>query len=259
MIVSVLLRHVQRITPVDGMCLAQDAAIRELVGSLAKDTAGIIEPCADEQSHRVLQAEAASAERSPLFFAVAFKSRSGEQQKQQAAQTGCRLAGSQSDQQDVAQPKTEETPSHLPLSDSDQPTQKAASVGTNASVHQNNGSSSLQQHAEATKTSNGNSDGCDVNPGVGQSGIAKSSLGQGSSASACISRGSAIAAAAESFTKACEGLRFRAEVNLKQPSAVISLEILPVGSVSLAAVSILQSKACVLKPKLTMKSLQTDK
>jgi len=246
-------------TPVDGMCLAQDAAIRELVGSLAKDLAGIIEPCGDEQSHGVQQADAASAERSPLLFAVAFKSISGEQQKQQAAQTGNSLAGSQPHEQDVARPKTGKMPSNLPLSDSDQPTQKATSVKANASVPQTNASSSSQQHDDATITSNGDSGGRDVIPGVGQSGIDTSSVPQASSASACISRGAAIAAAAESFAKACEDLGLKAEVNLKQPSAVISLEILPVGSCSLAAVSTLHSKACVLKPKLTVKSLQTDK
>ena len=71
-----------------------------------------------------------------------------------------------------------------------------------------------------------------------------------------ISRGAAIAAAADSFAAACKDAGIDAKVNLRQPGVVVCLEILPVGSYTLAAISIVESKACVLKPKLTLKPLQ---
>lgn len=81
-------------------------------------------------------------------------------------------------------------------------------------------------------------------------------MGQNSRASAAISRGAAIAAAAESFAAACSDAGLDTEVNLRQPAAVICLEILPVGSFAIAAVSIVESSSCVLKPKLALKPMQ---
>ena len=65
-----------------------------------------------------------------------------------------------------------------------------------------------------------------------------------------------IAAAAESFAAACKDAGIGAEVNLRQPGTVLCLEIVPVGSQAIAAVGIVESNACILKPKLSMKLLQ---
>ena len=78
-------------------------------------------------------------------------------------------------------------------------------------------------------------------------------------AAPCISRAAATAAAAESFSSACHDAGVRAVVKLKQAQALICLDMLPVGVSAIAGVSIMDSSACVLTPKLALKPLHGGK
>ncbi len=247
-------RHVQRITPVDGMCKASTAAIRELVHSLAKTHATSQEPQCVEVCIREEFDRPASSDRPLLPFAVAFKSRSGEAQKQhtQEGSKGQAREDRRAESVAVRGLKTQ----HQGSDEHHEQQGKQAARGVGLSALQGEASSIPSQPDGARALTD------DERSRVGEADSGshgeepQTPLGQVDSASTSISRGVAIAAAAESFVAACQSAGVDAEVNLRQPDAVVCLEILPVGSCTIAAISIVESSACVVKPKLTLKPLQ---
>lgn len=246
-----LRRHVQRITAVDGMCLAQEAAIGKLVSQLGTEWASLA------------SARFTSDEDAPLSFAVAFKSRQDEQQKQQA-QAGSKTAKNQKCEE--AAP-TQQSPAEVSLSaglpdsapSQEQSAQQTASADSKATSPGKDCESKSQQPAAAEDPVSNGGKACEVAPAAGGIGKDAELSGEDEPASTFISRGAAIAAAAESFSAACRDAGIKIKVNLKVPHTVICVEILPVGSSVLAAISIVKSGACILKPKLTMKPLHEGK
>ena len=238
-------RHVQRITPVDGMCLASAGAIRQLVCSLASDFASD-----QDSAHKEPQSSGAS-DRAHVAFAVAFKNRCNEPQEQQTQAGSIGKARKDSSAGSVAV-SAPDKPSHVLDQPHERQSEQAAGE-TGISVSQGEkGSIPLQLDTARTLTNGGSRGDGEEHYSQGQeAGILK-----GRVSSTSISRGAAIAAAAESFAAACKDAGVDAEVNLRQPGAVLCLEILPVGSQALAAVGVVESKACILKPKLSTRPLQ---
>ena len=250
-------RHVQRVSPVDGMCLASDSAIRQLVSSLTEAFTTAWEP-SSRYSPKEEPSNSAPADRPPILFAVAFKSRFGPQKSQKgtcgkeqacedssaanAAADAAANAGSLDDQCGRG---------HQP--DKQQGPQASEDPGTHTPSHK--GGSTSSQHDEVIPGTDDSSFGTEVRS-ARKAKPQELQVGQTGSANKPISRGIAIAAAAESFAASCKDANICAKVDLKQPSVVICLEILPKRNGAIAAVSIVDSKACTLKPKLTLKPLQ---
>ena len=241
------------------MCLASDAAIRQLVCSLTEAFTTAQDLSCREVCLREEPSRCAPADRPPLFFAVAFKSRfAGPQKaqtdagrKKQACEdsSAANLAASAATNAGLLDVQHGRT--HQP--DEQQGQQTLESTGIPVSSHE--GSSIPRQPDQVIPLTSDSSTG-----EKGRCGRQEEQevlhIGQTGSVSTNISRKIAIAAAADSFATACKGAEIRAQVNLKQPSIVICLEVLLVGSVTIAAASIVDSKACILKPKLTLKPLQ---
>ena len=318
--VSALCRHVQRVTPVDGLCLPEEAPIRQLVASLAKifvSTSPACEhlkkkeaigqgklalspaapdPSASASEHLKKEAKAqdkaepssaalqsrasacgqlerkangqgktepySAGSEGVLPFAVAFKSRSGNPENKQQACVGSMSAAKQNSEQAMTGygPPEALNSSHTTGNgaNNDGPQQRAApaSLGGPAS---NAGNSSAKEPDEAP----GMLQMCKggraqvVLCGAKEAEALLDAKMQTRPAAPCISRVAATAAAAESFSSACHGAGVNAVVSLKQAQALVCLDILPVGVSAIAGVSIMDSSACVLTPKLALKPLHS--
>ena len=237
----------------DGMCWATEAAIRQLTYSLAEEFATARKKVCKQQLLKKEPSDPEVAHRPPLLFAVAFKSRSSEQQEPEAQAGSKGQACGDSIAGSVAV-KSAPPPCQGSVWPHEQ--QGEAEAGdVRTTVHLEQDSSILPQRDSGTLTKQ--SSRCDEGEcGRSRGAQEQSQMGQDSPASAAISRGAAIAAVAESFAAACSDANLDTEVNLRQPDAVVCLEILPVGSIATAAISIVESRTCVLKPKLALKPLQ---
>ena len=320
--VSALCRHVQRINPLDGLCLPEEAPIRQLVASLAKvfvSTSSACEhlekkvsigqgklglssaapdPCAsasehvEKESEAQDKAESSSAALQPrtspcrqlgrevngqdkaepysagpegvLPFAVAFKSRSGNPESKQQACASSMSAAKQNPEQAMPgngppkAPNSSHTNGDGAKSDAPQKQEVSSSLGGPAcsadsgSAQQPDEAPGMLQMCESGKAQV-------VLCGAKEAEALLGANMQTRHAAPCISRGAATAAAAESFLSACHDLGVRAVVKLKQAQALICLDILPVGVSAIAGVSIMDSSACVLTPKLALKPLHGGK
>ena len=226
------------------MCQTSTAAIRQLVTSLAKEFVTSQEPRSGEQLLSTEPGRSAPSGRPLLPFAVAFKSRSGEPQEphRQEGSKGQALGDSQAESVRGLKTQHQETDQHH----EQQGRQKFGDCvlqGGASDIPLQGDDARIAAIDERSKGGKGECEG-------------HGEKGQFGSAGTSISRGAAIAAAAESFVAACKDAGIDAKVNLIQPGAVVCLEILPVGSHTTAAIGIVDSKSCVLKPKLTMKALQ---
>ena len=231
----------------DGMCPAQAAPIRELVTRLAQSYASLRE---------VPQAEHAELEPgrheqntgAPLKFAVAFKSRSGKQEGQQV-QEGTALAITLASAGGLTLPKAAE---------GCQSVRRNSIAGDAYTAAKDCSRRAKQPAADAVAGSEG-TDASRVDAPTESSAKAGIAFGESQGAGVCISKEVAVAAAAQGFSRACGDAGLVAEVDLEQPQAVICLEVLPVGASTIAAVSIVDSIACVLRPRLVLKPLQVCK
>ena len=231
----------------DGMCSAREASIRELVSHLAQGYTSLREN---------LQAEHAELEPgkhrrdagAPLKFAVAFKSRCGKQEGQQV-QKGATLATTPASAGSLTISKAAEEFQNRPK----------GSVPDEASSPAKDCSRCAGQPAgdapAGSKAMGASKIGASLNSSV----KAGSASGESPAAGLRISREVAVAAAAKGFSRACGDAGLMAEVNLKQPHTVICLDVLPVGASTIAAVSIVDSSACVLRPRLVLKALHACK
>ena len=228
----------------DGMCPAQEAPIWELVNRLAQSYASLRE---------IPQAEHAELEPgrhkrstgAPLKFAVAFKSRSGKEEGQQV-QKGAALATTPAPAGGLILPGAAEACQSV----------QGKSVAEDAYTAAKDCSRCAGQPAADAVVGSSARDASRVNAPVDSSAKAGIASRESQGAGVCISREVAVAAAAKGFSKACSDAGWMAEVDLEQPQAVICLEVLPVGASSIAAVSIVDSSACVLRPRLVLKPLQ---
>ena len=231
----------------DGMCPAQEAPIRELVSRLAHSYASLRE---------VTQAEHAELEPgrhrrhtgAPLKFAVAFKSRSGKQEGRQV-------------QKDTALATTPAPAGGLILPEAAEGCQSVRknSIAEDACTAAKDCCRCAGQPAADAVAGSKEGGASIVNAPMDSSAKAGIASGESQGVGVCISRELAVAAAAEGFSRACGDAGWMAEVDLEQPQAVICLEVLPVGASTIAAVSIVDSSACVLRPRLVLKSLQVCK
>ena len=231
----------------DGVCLASTGAIRQLVRSLAEDFAS-----GQDSAHKVPQSSGAS-DRPHVSFAVAFKNRCSEPQEQQtrAGSKGHARGGSSAGS--VAVSVLDKHCHGDGQSHEQQIEQAARDAGIPVSRRKESSNRLRMDSAKNLTHESSRGDEEECKSKGEETEIPK---GQGSSESTSISREAAIAAAAESFAAACKDAGIDAEVNLRQPGTVLCLEIVPVGSQAIAAVGIVESNACILKPKLSMKLLQ---
>ena len=231
----------------DGMCPAEEAPIRELVSRLAQSFASL---------RGVLQAEHAELEPgrhtchtgAPLKFAVAFKSRSGKQEGQQM-QKGTALAITPASADGLSLPEAAEASQSLAKS----------SIAEDACPAAKDSSRCAGQPAADAVAGSKERDASRVNAPMDSSTKPGNASGESQGAGVCISREVAVAAAAQGFSRACGDAGLMTEVDLEQPQAMICLEVLPVGASTIAAVSIVDSSVCVLRPRLVLKPLQVCK
>ena len=231
----------------DGMCSAQEAPIRALVSRLAHSYASLREvPQAEHAEHEPGRHRCHTG--APLRFAVAFKSRSGKQEGQQL-QKGTALATTLASAGDLTLPKAAEAC---------QSVRRNSVAGDACTAAKDCSRCTGQPAADAAAGSKGR-DAPRVSATVDSSAKAGTGSGESQGAGVCISREVAVAAAAQGFSRACGDAGLMAEVDLMQPQAVICLEVLHVGASTIAAVSIVDSSACVLRPRLALKPLQVCK
>ena len=231
----------------DGMCPAREAPIRELVTRLAQSYASL---------RGVLQAEHAELEPgrhtchtgAHLKFAVAFKSRSGKQEGQQL-QKGTALATTPAPAGGLTLPEAAEACQSVPRN----------AVAEDACAAAKDCSRCAGRLAADAVVGSKGGGASRVNAPIESSARAGLASGESQGAGVCISREVAVAAAAQGFSKACGDAGLMTKVDLEQPQAVICLEVLPVGASTIAAVSIVDSDACILKPRLVLKPLQVCK
>ena len=316
--VSALCRHVQRVTPVDGLCLPVEASIRQLVASLAKifvstspacehlkkkeaigqgklaSSPAAPDPSASASEHlekdakaqdkaepcsAALQSRASACgqlERKAngqdktepysagpegvLPFAVAFKSRSGNPENKQQAGVSSISAVKQNPEQAMAgngppeAPDSSHTYGDAAKNDGPQKRAASASLGSAATSADNSSAKEPDEAPGMLHTCKG-SKAQVVLWGAKEAEALLDANMQTRPAAPCISRGAATAAAAESFSSACHDAGVKAVVSLKQAQALVCLDILPVGVSAIAGVSIMDSSACVLTPKLALKPL----
>ena len=186
----------------------------------------------------------------PLKFAVAFKSRSGKQEGRQV-QKDTALATTPAPAGGLilpggcgGLPECAKEPlllrMHVPL-----PRTAADAPG-----------SLLQMQSQAAKEGGASI----VNAPMDSSAKAGIASGESQGVGVCISRERGCSSSSERLLQGmwrC-GAGWQ-RVDLEQPQAVICLEVLPVGASTIAAVSIVDSSACVLRPRLVLKSLQVCK
>ena len=229
------------------MCPAQEAPIRELVSRLAQGFALVGEghqaQHAEHEPGRHGQNTGAS-----LKFAVAFKSRSRKQEGQQV-QKSTALATTPASAGGLTLPEAAEACQSVPRNPIAEDAYTTAKDCSRCAA---------QPAADAVAGSKGRG-ASRVNAPMDSSVKAGNASGVSQGAGVCISREVAVAAAAEGFSRACGDAGLVAEVDLKQPQAVICLEVLHVGASTIAAVSIVDSSACVLRPRLVLKPLQVCK
>ncbi|CAK0785111.1 hypothetical protein CVIRNUC_008317 [Coccomyxa viridis] len=237
-------RQAQRITPVDGMCSAQKAPIRALVSRLAHSYASLRElPQAEHAEHEPSRHEQKTG--APLKFAVAFKSRSGKQEGQQV-QNGTALATTPAPAGGLTLPGAAEGCQSV----------RGNSVAEDACTTAKDCSRCAGQPAADAAAGSKERYASRVNAPIDSSAKAGLASEESQGAGVCISREVAVAAAAKGFSRACGDEGLMAEVDLEQPQAVICLEVLPVDASTIAAVSIVDRNACVLRPRLVLKPLQ---
>ena len=231
----------------DGMCSAQKAPIRALVSRLAHSYASLRElPQAEHAEHEPGRHEQKTG--APLKFAVAFKSRSGKQEGRQV-QKGTALAITPAPAGSLTLPGAAEGCQSV----------RGNSVAEDACTTAKDCSRCAGQPAADAVVGSKGRDASRVKTPMESSARAGIAFGESQGAGVCISREVAVAAAAEGFSRACGVAGWMAEVDLEQPQAVICLEVLPVGASSIAAMSIVDSSACVLRPRLVLKPLQVCK
>ena len=231
----------------DGMCSAQEAPIRALVSRLAHSYASLREvPQAEHAEHEPGRHEQKTG--APLKFAVAFKSRSGKQEGRQV-QEGTALATTPAPAGGLTLPGAAEGCQSV----------RTNSVAGDACTTAKDCSRCAGQPAADAVAGSKGRDAFRVNAPMDSSGKAGLASGESQGAGLFISRDVAVAAAAKGFSRACGDAGLMAEVDLKQPQAVVCLEVLPVGASTIAAVSIVDSSACVLRPRMVLKPLQVCK